>query len=500
MKKEYEGLEEEKNNTIKEYDNQINKLKSDIWGAGEWLNKNQINKLKEERDNYDAQITEIIKGKKDVYDDSELLTRKTRELEAEQVEINELNELLTVWVNAEQIAEKQAALTKIIIDLEKTRAIYVKQKEYIDKLLTYYREEEKKKPLDYIYKPSGEELGFDYYGRLVTIRSGESICSILYEYDKTSLSYGKIIGLIDREDHAVGFRYNASGQLSRMIDPQGRETKYEYNNLNRLIKIIYPDGTDSAFSYDDDRLSLAVDCAGTGVQYDYTNGFISRVNEFTTTKTISDGHIEKFDTSDDCDAVINGEKANYIAWYTVSINPFKTALVKTAKGITTGYVFEKSGELISTYTGNIVDDIENINSELYNCRSYGYKSNKRVISSSVDFKSTNYLTGYINENYPGDDLYPEEDLYIEGYIGNVEEVITLDGNTGLQFAAQKEIVIRYDGDEENYGEATVYADGDVNFSEYLIISGWACAENAYYIARNRKVSGSTRFWRKQARV
>lgn len=116
-------------------------------------------------------------------------------------------------------------------------------------------EEQMRKANDFIVDKDGNALGFDGYGRLISILgSFENEINIDYGFDDEN--EGKLLYVTSGVE-TVKFNYDKeSGLLKSLIDCSGRKTKFEYDDNNCLVSVKYNDSKTSSFIYENNIISF----------------------------------------------------------------------------------------------------------------------------------------------------------------------------------------------------------------------------------------------------
>ena len=361
------------------------------------------------------------------------------------------------------------------------------QKDKYNKLLLKYQHHlndyETQIPVHYLYNEDKTIMGFGKSNkegvfRLVLLTDPYEN-TIYFNYE--SLESNSLQSITDSTGNTVLFEYE--GDLLKSIsDAKDRKTLFEYSN-NCLARIIHPDKSSSKYFYDNDKLFAILDESGTGAVIT-ENEDQKIVQSVDIVRVIEDGKICYRDDKsfEQFNPVNKAEFAQYLnndEKITIFNKNYKSTTVTDAKGKSITYLFDKLGNVRTSYENNFDKTGENV---FVNVTSFNYQNDIASEKISPLPYSINYLKDSCFNN-PSIKQIPSLYLGEDEICG--EHTLTSNFN-----ACQKTHTIEANADlkqqidcipmSENMLKHINLSYKNCNHKTYMVC-GWAKADSAFVI-------------------
>ncbi|OII23818.1 DUF6531 domain-containing protein [Frigoribacterium sp. MCBA15_019] len=115
--------------------------------------------------------------------------------------------------------------------------------------------------------PHGRTVRFAYLrGRVTVVSDTDGSRSNTWISD----AKGRLVGVLDTDDHRQSMSYDPHGNLVSVVERDGSTTVHGYDDRGRKVRTVTASGADLTWGYDDlDRVTTLVTESGSVVQYEY---------------------------------------------------------------------------------------------------------------------------------------------------------------------------------------------------------------------------------------
>ena len=211
----------------------------------------------------------------------------------------------------------------------------------------------------------------------------EDLTKALEYANKFEMRAKRIVSVTDAVNRTSVIKYDVAGNLVSISDPSHNnlENKYFYDELGRLTQINYCNGKKAFYTYiDGNHVSSMQDDSGYRVNYSYSGGHVSKVEEF--------------------DAEGNPGQTYSIEYCTNNTNKFRFSGLDDVYGndddVINTYVFDAQGRNISVYS-NIIGKTEILGSQ---ATTYADNIGKNIARTTYNDQNNSAPSNYLrNGNF-----------------------------------------------------------------------------------------------------